>query len=70
MSIMLSQRSPNACALVDITHTQPRHPGVDQHGRNQLRAMPVAVGLDDREDVGVFTGGCAYRGDVIPQPRL
>ncbi len=70
MSIALPESLPHPRSLVNVTHSQPRDPGLDQHRRDKFRTMAVTVGLDDREHVGVLTGSSAYRGDVVPQPRL
>ena len=69
VSIVLPKSPPNPRSVVNVAHSQPCHAGVDQHRRNQLRTVAVAVGLDDREHVGIFTGGRTYRGDVVSQAR-
>src|SRR2546427_381350 len=60
-------RAPELHALLDGGHTERGGAGLDEGARRGDGAVPVAVGLDDREDLHAGTDELARRAEIRPQ---
>ena len=54
-------------ALLDERDPEPLRAGVERGARHRHRAVPVAVGFDDREDLHAGTDELARRAEIRPQ---
>ena len=62
--------APQLQRLSPARHSEPARPGLKSHSGNRHRAMTVAIGLDDRHDLGVAAGQLAHIRPDRPQIDL